>query len=69
MQPATRLPSVALPAGVKLVWYVDPVARTVQVFTAADQGTLLQESQQLTGDPVLPGFVLPLGELFRQLEQ
>ena len=56
-------------AGVRLVWYVDPANRTVQVFTAVDQATHLQEDQSLVGDPVVPGFVLPLRDLFAQLEQ
>jgi Uma2 family endonuclease len=55
-------------AGVRLVWYVDPANRTVQVFTAVDQAMLLQEDQNLVGDPLLPGFVLPLRDLFAQLE-
>jgi Uma2 family endonuclease len=56
-------------AGVRQVWYVDPVNRTVQVFTAGDQSTLVPEGHHLTGDPVLPGFVLSLHDLFAQLEQ
>jgi len=56
-------------AGVSVVWYVDPVNRTVQVFTAVAQSTLLQEGQDLTGDPVLPGFVHALRDLFAQLEE
>ncbi len=56
-------------AGVLLVWYVDPVHRTVQTFTAPDQSVLLAEDESLCGDPVLPGFVLPLREIFQQLEQ
>jgi Uma2 family endonuclease len=55
-------------AGVRLVWYVDPVRRTVEVFTAVGQSTLLHEDQDLAGDPVLPGLVLPLRELFARLE-
>ena len=55
-------------AGVRLVWYVDPVARTIQVFTAVDQIRLLREDEKVTGDPVLPGFALPLRDLFTELE-
>jgi Uma2 family endonuclease len=55
-------------AGVRLVWYVDPVARQVQTFTAFDQSRLLGETETLTGDPLLPGLVLPLGDLFAELE-
>jgi Uma2 family endonuclease len=51
-------------AGVRLVWYIDPEARTVEVFTAVDWSTMLDESQTLDGGDVLPGFALPLCELF-----
>ena len=52
-------------AGVELVWVADPDTQTVtahrpnqppQVFTAADT---------LTADVVIPGFVVPVAELFR----
>jgi Uma2 family endonuclease len=55
-------------AGVRVVWYVDPVARQVRVFAAVDQSRLLGEQETLSGDPLLPGFVLPLGDLFADLE-
>jgi Uma2 family endonuclease len=51
-------------AGVRLVWYVDPHRRTVQVYTAPDQLTQLREGQTLDGGTVLPGFTLPLEQLF-----
>jgi Uma2 family endonuclease len=51
-------------AGVRLVWYVDPRARTVRVHTAADRSVLLDEGQTLEGGHVLPGFALPLAQLF-----
>lgn len=51
-------------AGTKMVWIVDPDARTVAVYTDPNTHTLLHETDTLTGDPVLPGFVLPLADLF-----
>jgi Uma2 family endonuclease len=56
-------------AGVHVVWQVDPNARTIEVFTAPDQSTVLHEAQTLTGDTVLPGFTLPLQELFSKLDR
>ena len=55
--------------GVRLVWEIDPVARTVHVYTAPDQRTTLNEGDTLVGDPVLPGFQLPLRELFAELDR
>jgi Uma2 family endonuclease len=51
-------------AGVRLVWLVDPVKRTVRVYTAPDQSVRLTESQTLDGGDVLPGLRLPLREVF-----
>jgi Uma2 family endonuclease len=54
--------------GTQVVWVIDPRARTVEVFTAPAVSTLLQETGTLTGNPVLPGFTLPLRELFAELD-
>jgi Uma2 family endonuclease len=51
-------------AGTKLVWIVDPDARTVAVFTGPDTHTLLTAADTLDGGTVLPGFTLPLADLF-----
>jgi len=51
-------------AGVRLVWMVDPKKKTVRAHAAADRSVLLTEHQLLDGGAVLPGFVLPLAELF-----
>jgi Uma2 family endonuclease len=55
-------------AGVRVVWFIDPIKRTAQVFTATDQSTVLDENQALKGDPVIPGFELSLRDLFARLE-
>jgi Uma2 family endonuclease len=55
-------------AGVHLVWQVEPSTRTVEVFTTLDQSTVLHEDQILEGSTVLPGFTLPLQELFAALD-
>jgi Uma2 family endonuclease len=51
-------------AGAKSVWIVSPKARQVRVCRTDGTQTLLREPQSLTDEPVLPGFVLPLAELF-----
>lgn len=56
-------------AGVCLVWLIDPVARTVAVYTAPDRSTVLNESETLDGGDILPGFALPLRDLFAELDQ
>jgi Uma2 family endonuclease len=56
-------------AGVRLVWIVDPVARTVAVFTSAGQTAALTEADTLDGGAVLPGFSLPLSDWFAELDR
>jgi Uma2 family endonuclease len=53
--------------GVRQVWYIDPNARTVELFTAPDRRILLHEGQILDGGPLLPGFSLLLREFFAKL--
>jgi Uma2 family endonuclease len=55
-------------AGVSLVWMVDPRKRMARSYTAVDQSVLITEDQALDGGAVLPGFRLPLSELFAQDE-
>lgn len=54
-------------SGVRVVWFVDPKKRTVQVFTAPDQSIILTEKGTLDGGDVLPGFTLPVRKLFAGL--
>jgi Uma2 family endonuclease len=55
-------------AGVRLVWMIDPAKRVAEVYTTPDApDATLDESQTLDGGDVLPGFLLPLAELFVRL--
>ncbi|MEM9828287.1 MAG: Uma2 family endonuclease [Planctomycetota bacterium] len=51
-------------AGVRLVWMVDPLQRSVAVFTSVHQFTVLHEENHLNGGDVLPGLAISLSELF-----
>lgn len=53
-------------AGVRLVWYVDPVGHSIDVFTAVDQKRTVREGEKLDGGDVLPGFELDVRELFAE---
>jgi Uma2 family endonuclease len=53
-----------LDAGVRLVWVVDPETRVVVAHQPGGMAHLLREGHMLDGDDVLPGFRLPLSELF-----
>jgi Uma2 family endonuclease len=54
-------------AGVELAWVVDPYKRTVAVHTAPDAARQLTEKETLDGGDVLPGFKLPVKDLFARL--
>jgi len=56
-------------AGTRLVWEIDPEARTAEVFTGPDDSTQLGMDGVLDGADVLPGFKLPLAELFARVEK
>ena len=57
-----------LTAGVRLVWYVYPGPQEVHVYTA-ERHDVLTLDQELSGGDVLPGFVLPLRQLFEEAEE
>lgn len=56
-------------AGVQVVWLIAPDHRTVDIYTAVDQSTRLDEHQTLDGGAVLPGFTLSLQALFSNLDR
>lgn len=57
-------------AGVRLVWIVDPVARTVAVYVPdATEPVILQARETLSGDSVLPGFAMELSALFEHFSR
>jgi Uma2 family endonuclease len=55
-------------AGVLLVWEVMLEPRSLTIYTAPNKGTKLCEADTLDGGLVLPGFSLPLSQLFAALD-
>ena len=55
-------------AGTRLFWIVDADARTVAVYTSPTESVLLSGTDILDGGAVLPGFALPLPDLFGYLD-
>ena len=51
-------------AGVAQVWIVDPHDRTVLVYRPGAEPELFNIRQELSGDPDLPGFRVPVAQLF-----
>ncbi len=53
-----------LEAGTRLVWVLDPVAKTVTVYRSKSDIELLTSEATLTGEDVVPGFTCPVEKLF-----
>ena len=53
-----------LEAGARLVWIVDPDARTVTVHRPDGSANILRDHQTLTGENVLDGFAVGVAEIF-----
>ncbi len=53
-----------LDSGVRLVWLIDPIMRTVTAHTPADHPRLFSDADDLVGDPVLPGLRIPVRRIF-----
>ncbi len=52
-------------AGVQGVWVIYPKTQEVYVYTSVDSIKVLSREAELVGEPLLPGFRLPLKSLFR----
>jgi Uma2 family endonuclease len=56
-------------AGIRLVWFVYPRQREVHVYTSMENCSILAEKDVLDGGAVLPGFTLPLVQLFGEPDE
>lgn len=54
--------------GCPLGWLIDPIRKTVQVFRPGQPVEQIPADGVLEGDPVLPGYRLPVSELFGWLK-
>ena len=50
--------------GVRLGWLIEPSAKTVEIYRTGKQIEILNNPQTLSGENVLPGFVLYLSDIF-----
>jgi len=55
--------------GTRLAWVIDPRTRTARAYETADQFTAVDEGGALVGGDVLPGFELPLKDVFAELDR
>ena len=54
-------------SGSKLVWVIHPDEESVLVYHKPQPDKLLQRSDTLDGETVIPGFTVPVAELFADL--
>jgi Uma2 family endonuclease len=52
-------------AGVPLIWLVQPRRRAVTEFALGQEPRTLREGDALDGGEIVPGFVLPVADIFR----
>jgi len=52
--------------GTTSVWLADPASRTIAVYRAGCKPILLEFSNKLHNEPMLPGFVMILSKVFKQ---
>jgi len=50
--------------GARLGWLIDPLEKRVSIYCPGQPVEVLDDPPALSGDPVLPGFVLPVRELW-----
>ena len=53
-----------LAAGCRAVWVVDPTSQTISVYRGSHETALLTVADELTDENLLPGFRLPVTEIF-----
>jgi Uma2 family endonuclease len=68
--PSDRLPVLQekmqeyIDNGAQLGWLIDPIDKRVYVYRSGQPVEQLDDPETLSGDPVLPGFLLPVRELW-----
>jgi Uma2 family endonuclease len=55
--------------GARLGWLIDPKAKQVHLYRPDEKPEILDNPSVLKGEPVLPGFVLVLSELWAAMER
>ena len=55
-------------SGARLVWVLNPEEETVLVYHSPQPDRLLKAADSVDGEDVIPGFSMPLSELFAELD-
>lgn len=52
--------------GIKLGWLIDPFEKKVHVYKSGQESTLLVNPLNVSGETILPGFVLELSGIWAE---
>ena len=50
--------------GVRMVWGADPNSQSITVYSSVDDSLIFNVGNEISGDPVLPGFRCPVEDIF-----
>ena len=50
--------------GARLGWLIDPINKRVHIYRPGEEAVILDQPETVSGDPVLPGFVLEFQEIW-----
>jgi Uma2 family endonuclease len=53
-----------LESGVRMIWIVNPRTRSITVYRSRSLAQILSRDDTLNGEDVLPGFSVPVSEIF-----
>lgn len=62
--PVNEKVSLYLEAGVRIIWLIDPDRKAITQYAPNQPARLLQSGDTLTAESVLPGFQLPVSDIF-----
>ena len=65
MSQAQKKAAQWLSFGALLVWLVNPRTRTIEVRRHGGQAIILSVQDELSGEDIIPGFVIPVARIFR----
>lgn len=51
-------------SGVRLAWVIEPKTKKIHVYKSPTEVRILSETDSLNGEDVVPGFAIPVSELF-----
>ena len=64
--PLTWRDIAAIANGARLAWLIDPFNRKVYIYRPGEPVQLVENPTTIAGDPVLPGFVFDIAQIWQR---